>query len=78
MHLEKLYLANFKNYEEVNIRFSPSINVLAGENGSGKTNLLEAIHFLSATKSAFGASEQQCIRHEQGFYSIIGEFYIGG
>ncbi len=78
MHLEKLYLANFKNYEEVSICFSPSINVLAGENGSGKTNLLEAIYFLSVTKSAFGASEQQCIRHEQGFYSIIGEFYTGG
>ncbi len=77
MHLEKLYLANFKNYEAVNIGFSPFINVLAGENGSGKTNLLEAINFLSATKSAFGASEQQCIRHEQDFYSIIGDFYFG-
>jgi len=77
MHLEKLYLANFKNYEKANVGFSTSINVLAGDNGSGKTNLLEAIHFLSVTKSAFGASEQQCIRHEQDFYSIIGEFYIG-
>ena len=76
MHLEKLYLANFKNYDEASIQFSPSINVLVGENGSGKTNLLEAIYFLSVTKSAFGASEQQCIRHNQDFYSIIGEFKV--
>ena len=61
MRLEKLQLLNFKNYEEVNLHFSYRINVLVGKNGSGKTNLLDAIFYLSFTKSAFSTSDQQCI-----------------
>ena len=76
MYLENLYLANFKNYEEVNIDFSKDINALIGDNGSGKTNLLDAIHFLSMTKSAFNSLDSQSIRHNQSFYSIIGKFSI--
>ncbi len=75
MHLENIYLANFKNYEETRIDFSRDINALVGDNGSGKTNLLDAIHFLSMTKSAFNAQDQQSIRHSELFYSIIGTFY---
>lgn len=76
MYLENLYLANFKNYEEVNIDFSKDINALIGDNGSGKTNLLDAIHFLSMTKSAFNSVDSQSIRHDQAFYSVIGKFSI--
>ena len=78
MHLENLYLVNFKNYEEANIDFSNYINALVGDNGSGKTNLLDAIHFLSMTKSAFNSIDNQSIRHEQPYYSIIGKFVING
>lgn len=74
MHLENIYLANFRNYEETRIDFSKDINALVGDNGSGKTNLLDAIHFLSMTKSAFNAQDQQSIRHDELFYSIIGTF----
>jgi len=74
MHLENLYLANFKNYEEAKIDFSKYINALVGSNGSGKTNLLDAIYFLSMTKSAFSAIDHQCIRHDQSYYSLIGKF----
>ncbi|MCG8308000.1 MAG: DNA replication/repair protein RecF [Cytophagales bacterium] len=76
MHLENLYLVNFKNYELANIDFSKYINALVGENGSGKTNLLDAIHFLSISKSAFNSVDNQCIRHNESFYSIIGRFSI--
>lgn len=74
MHLENLYLANFRNYAEAKVDFSKDINALVGDNGSGKTNLLDAIHFLSMTKSAFNPIDQQSIRHEQNFYSVLGTF----
>jgi DNA replication and repair protein RecF len=78
MHLENIYLANFKNYKEARIDFSKDINALVGDNGSGKTNLLDAIHFLSLTKSAFNGSDQQCILHGQPFYSVVGSFIKNG
>lgn len=74
MYLENLYLANFKNYSDANVDFSKYINALVGDNGSGKTNLLDAIHFLSMTKSAFNSIDNQSIRHDQPYYSIIGKF----
>src|SRR5688572_33215968 len=77
MHLETLYLLSFKNYSETNLRFSPRINVLVGKNGSGKTNLLDAIFYLAFTKSAFSTSDQQCITQGQNFFLIKGEFRRG-
>lgn len=74
MYLENLFLANFKNYIEVNVNFSKYINAIVGDNGSGKTNLLDAIHFLSMTKSAFNSMDSNSIRHDEQFYSIIGKF----
>lgn len=77
MHLESLELLNFKNYEEINLRFSPEINCLVGDNGSGKTNLLDAIHYLSLTKSAFNVVDVQNIRHQEDFMVIRGAFRKG-
>ena len=74
MWLENISLRNFKNYEALNLSFSPQINCLVGENGSGKTNLLDAIYYLSLTKSAFSSSESQNIRHDQPFFLIKGNF----
>ncbi|EQB62689.1 MAG: recombination protein F [candidate division Zixibacteria bacterium RBG-1] len=45
MHLETLELFNFRNYSHLQVKFDPKINLILGENGSGKTNLLEAIFF---------------------------------
>jgi len=72
MHLETLYLLSFKNYLEANLRFSPRINVLVGRNGSGKTNLLDAIFYLGFTKSSFSSSDQQCITQGHNFFLIKG------
>ena len=74
MNLETLHLLFFKNYEEANLRFSPHINCFIGDNGSGKTNLLDAIHYLCLTKSAFNASDAQTIKQGQEFFVVRGRF----
>ncbi len=74
MQLKKIQLANFKNYEALSLSFSAGINGIIGENGSGKTNLLDAIHYLCLTKSAFNSVDSQNIRHEQNFFMIQGNF----
>jgi DNA replication and repair protein RecF len=74
VQLEKLHLVNFKNYPELKIEFSPKINVLVGKNGSGKTNLLDAIHYLSMTRSAFSSSDNFSIRNGENFFLVKGSF----
>lgn len=74
MFLEKLYLSNFKNHEEKTFHFSPQINCIVGENGSGKTNLLDAIYFLALSKSAFHNQDALCVQHEADFMMIDGVF----
>lgn len=76
MYIEKLRLFNFKNYEEVNLDFDAHINILVGKNGSGKTNLLDAIYYLSLTKSAWATSDAQCIRHAENSFMIKGDFRL--
>jgi DNA replication and repair protein RecF len=77
MQIQKLQLINFKNYSSARLEFTEKINVLVGRNGSGKTNLLDAIHFLSLTKSAFASADNHCIRHGEKFFSIKAEFGNG-
>src|SRR6187551_1582176 len=77
MHLHRLQLINFKNYAEVETTFSERINVLTGKNGSGKTNLLDAIYFLSLTKSAFSASDLHCIKIGTPYLMVKGAFETG-
>ncbi|MEM6523034.1 MAG: DNA replication and repair protein RecF [Bacteroidota bacterium] len=72
MNVEKLSLINFKNYLEITLDFSAQINCIVGSNGAGKTNLLDAIHYLSLTKSAFNSVDAQNIMFEQDFFMIKG------
>ncbi|MCC9138505.1 DNA replication/repair protein RecF [Pontibacter silvestris] len=78
MLLENLSLMFFKNYDEAAISFSPHINCFVGDNGSGKTNLLDAIHYLSMTKSAFNSSDVQNIKQGEDFFMLKGRFEIAG
>ncbi len=78
MRLEKLNLINFRNYEEAELHFHERVNVFLGRNGSGKTNLLDAIYYLSFTKSAFSTSEQQIIRTGQNYFVVKGNFHLAG
>lgn len=72
MHLQKLYLHDFKNYAEAELEFCPRINCFVGNNGSGKTNLLDAIHYLSFSKSYFGSADKDNIRHGEEAFCIHG------
>lgn len=78
MHLNKLSLVNFKNYAEAEIGFNPYINCFVGPNGVGKTNLLDAIHYLSLCKSYFNAVDSQNIKHKEDFSIIQGDYKIEG
>ncbi|WP_025765207.1 DNA replication/repair protein RecF [Dyadobacter tibetensis] len=74
MWLEKLHLTYFKSYEERVFTFGPQVNCIIGENGSGKTNLLDAIYFLSLTKSAFQSQDALSVQHQADFFLIDGVF----
>jgi DNA replication and repair protein RecF len=78
MHLSHLQLLNFKNYEEAEIALSPGINCFIGRNGAGKTNVLDAVHYLSICKSYLNPIDRQNIRFEQPFFSIQGEWEKDG
>lgn len=74
MILKRISILNYKNLEEVDLTFSPKLNYLFGANGMGKTNLLDALYFLSFCKSAGNPIDSQNIRHEADFFVIQG-FY---
>jgi DNA replication and repair protein RecF len=74
MHLKSLNITNFKNYPEITLDFSPNINCFVGNNGVGKTNLLDAIHYLSFCKSYVQNADMQNIRHNEDFFAIHGTF----
>lgn len=74
MHLEKLSLTNFKNYEDGRYAFGRQVNVIVGPNGSGKTNLLDAIYFLALSKSAFQSQDALSILHDADYFIIDGLF----
>lgn len=74
MELRKLNLFNFRNYGELKVEFTGQVHCLLGKNGSGKTNLLDAIYYLSFTKSSLLATDTQNIRTGQNSFSIKGTF----
>jgi len=67
MHLRHLTLTNFKNIAEVDLDFSPKINCFLGNNGMGKSNLLDAVHYLSFCRSFSGMTDAQLIRRGEDF-----------
>ncbi|MCH7397881.1 DNA replication/repair protein RecF [Belliella sp. DSM 107340] len=77
MYLKNLHLNQFKNYQKASLVFSQEINCLVGINGSGKTNLLDAIHYLCLTKSAINSQDNQNILHNEDFFTVFGEFSLG-
>jgi DNA replication and repair protein RecF len=75
MFLRQLTLNNFKNYQEASLRFSDKINCFVGDNGAGKTNILDAIYYLSFCKSYFNAVDSQNIRHQEDFFAVHGNYH---
>lgn len=78
LSLHKLSLVNFKNYAHAEMAFSERFNCIVGDNGEGKTNLLDAVHYLSFTKSYFNPIDSQNIFHQAPMFVIQGEFSIDG
>lgn len=76
MLLNSLSILNYKNIKDVNLTFSPKINCFIGNNGMGKTNVLDAIYFLSFCKSHSCFSDSQNINHEAEFFMIQGKYNI--
>ena len=74
MFLKKLSLINYKNFASENFEFDSKINCFVGDNGVGKTNVLDAIYHLSFGKSYFNPVATQNIKHEEDFFVIDGEF----
>lgn len=70
-------MLGFKNYAEAELQFSRHINCFVGNNGEGKTNLLDAIHYLAFCKSFFNPNDSQNIYHNNPFFVIQGEFLNG-
>lgn len=70
MILKRLSILNYKNIEQADLDFSPNVNCFIGQNGMGKTNLLDAIYYLSFCKSATNPIDSQVMRHEADFFVV--------
>jgi len=76
MHLQRITLVNFKNFESQSFDFEDKINCFVGNNGVGKTNVLDAIYYLSFSKSYFNSVATQNIRHTEDFFMIEGSYQM--
>ena len=74
MILKKISVLNYKNIAQAELAFSPKMNCFIGHNGEGKTNLLDAVYFLSFCKSATHSVDSQNIRHGEDFFMLQGEY----
>jgi DNA replication and repair protein RecF len=74
MWLQSLSVLNFKNFQEGELVFSETVNAFTGNNGAGKTNLLDAIHYLSLCKSYFNPADTTQILHGSDFFMVQGVF----
>ena len=74
MKLEKLVILNYKNIVESTLSFSPNVNCFVGRNGMGKTNVLDAIYYLSFCKSRSSSVDAVSIRHGEEFFMLQGSY----
>jgi DNA replication and repair protein RecF len=78
MHLNHISILNYKNIEQLELSFSSKLNCFLGDNGAGKTNLLDAIYFLSFTKSFFNNIDSLNVKHDTDFFMLQGLYTRGG
>lgn len=74
MHLQSLSLLDYKNIEQADLVFSPKLNCFLGDNGAGKTNLLDAIYYLSFCKSFFTSMDGLNVRHSSEMFMLKGKY----
>ena len=78
MYLKRLCLINFKNIRDADLAFSGNLNCFVGDNGTGKTNVLDSVYYLSMCKSAFNLTDGQSVNHDADFFMIDGHYTISG
>ena len=74
MYIRELSLLNFKNFEQAEFKFTDGLNCFIGNNGAGKTNLMDAIYYLSFCKSFLNPVDAQNIRFDQDFFMVQGKY----
>lgn len=74
MFLNELSIIGFKNLMEETIEFSSRVNCFVGDNGAGKTNILDAIHYLSMGRSVLSMTDSQSVRHGDDFFVLDGTY----
>ncbi len=74
MFLKKISIINFKNVEQATLEFASRVNCFVGENGAGKTNVVDAIHYLSMGKGSLSMTDSQSMRHGTDFFVLDGEY----
>lgn len=74
MIIKELNIINFKNIAEATLAFSPGFNCFVGNNGVGKTNVLDALYHLSMCKSYFNLPDLQNHRHGEPFFVVQGKY----
>ena len=78
MILERLSIINYKNIREAQLTLSPKINCFIGHNGAGKTNVLDAVYFLSFCHSAHTTQDSLVIKHGEEFFVLEGDYSDAG
>lgn len=74
MYLKNIHIVNYRNLSQVDLDLSSGVNCFVGQNGAGKTNLLDAIYYMSFCKSFFGLVDSQNITHNEPFFVIQGQY----
>ena len=74
MQLDRLSLINFKNFASQELELSPKFNCFVGDNGVGKTNVLDAVYYMSMCNSAFGMTDGQSIKHGEECFMLDGKY----
>ena len=75
MYLSRLSILNFKNLAQEELMLDEGFNCFVGDNGTCKTNIIDAVYFLSMCKSALAMSDTQCVRHGEKFFVLEGDYY---
>lgn len=78
MFIRELSILNYKNFGEASLTFSKKLNCFIGNNGVGKTNLMDAIYYLSFCKSYFNNPDSQNVRHSEDYFALQGKYELNG
>lgn len=74
MKITGLHLQNFRNHEDTEVEWAPSLNVIVGPNGAGKTNLIDAIHYLCMSRSFVTNSDTHILKQGESVFELKGDF----